>query len=128
MATETKTSGSPPGSNAARYEQLALFGPLVSELEAEHRRATRLHCLDCGVDTVAINEFYMVTDDVWRAANPSLDGMLCIECLERRLGRTLGPNDFSDAPCNSTFVMSERLRQRMNCAAALATTQSTHAR
>ena len=52
-------------------------------------------CMDCGVDTDAINESYMVIDDLWRAAVPTEAGMLCVGCLEKRLGRTLQRKDFA---------------------------------
>jgi hypothetical protein len=58
-------------------------------------------CLDCGVDTVAVGEYYTLFDDVWLAANPDYYGMLCIGCLEKRLGRELTPDDFTDCPLNS---------------------------
>ena len=44
-------------------------------------------CAACGVNTLHINEYYMVTDEVWEAAWPQDRGMLCIGCLENRLGR-----------------------------------------
>lgn len=57
-------------------------------------------CLDCGVVTIDIGEYYMVHDIIWDAANPMHHGMLCIGCLENRLGRPLRRGDFTDAPCN----------------------------
>jgi hypothetical protein len=39
--------------------------------------------------------------------------LLCIGCLERRLGRELEPVDFTDAPLNYGSRKSERLRQRL---------------
>ena len=51
-------------------------------------------CVDCGVHTIKIGEFYMVHSH----ASP-LDprgGMLCIGCLEERIGRRLSPADFTD--------------------------------
>jgi hypothetical protein len=40
-------------------------------------------------------------------------GMLCIACLEKRLGRQLTPADFTDALVNRLeFQMSNRLRHR----------------
>jgi hypothetical protein len=60
-------------------------------------------CIDCGCDTVkrrrGRNEYYMVRDDVWTSARMQ-DGMLCIGCLEARLGRRLMAHDFIDAPIN----------------------------
>jgi hypothetical protein len=52
----------------------------------------RFRCRDCGLDTGAgpgeIGEYYSVHDAVWAAARMQRDdGMLCIGCLETRLGR-----------------------------------------
>jgi hypothetical protein len=71
-------------------------------------------CKDCKVDTLAIDEYYMVTDEVWEMANPQRRGMLCIGCLEDRLGRQLTASDFTDVPLNSgMFGFSERLAARL---------------
>lgn len=72
-------------------------------------------CVDCGVDTSEINEYYMVTDAVWRATGlGKRDGMLCIGCLETRLNRRLAPQDFPPFPINSGFfAQSTRLRERL---------------
>src|SRR5262245_604740 len=51
-------------------------------------RRRRRHCLDCGIDTVAIGEYpYHLRDELWYAIVPSGRGMLCLDCVERRLGR-----------------------------------------
>jgi hypothetical protein len=71
-------------------------------------------CAACEVNTLHINEYYMLTDEVWNAAWPTGRGMLCIGCLEDRLGRQLTSDDFTDAPINQGyFGYSERLRQRL---------------
>ena len=71
-------------------------------------------CKDCEIDTLAINEYYMVTAPVWEAACPEHRGMLCIGCLENRLGRQLTASDFTDAPINrGVFQYSERLAARL---------------
>ena len=57
-------------------------------------------CLDCGVNTDEIGEYYMLTNEVWKEAVPDLVGMLCINCVELRLGRQLWPEDFMDSPIN----------------------------
>lgn len=71
-------------------------------------------CVDCAVDTWEIAEYYMVTDDVWRwyGAGP---GMLCIGCLERRMGRSLTAADFTMAPINTDidFRRSQLLQERL---------------
>jgi hypothetical protein len=79
-------------------------------------------CADCGVDTLAIREFYMVTDDTWALAWPCpiklMPGqqILCIGCLERRIGRTLTACDFAAVPLNDLTVKSARLRDRLTAA------------
>lgn len=57
----------------------------------------------------------MVTDQVWRSANPQGRGMLCIGCLESRLRRLLTRDDFTDAPLNSMNLItgSTRLKDRL---------------
>jgi hypothetical protein len=55
-------------------------------------------CVDCGHDTLD-NEVYMVHDRIWEKGGVG-DGLLCIGCLEARLGRPLSRADFTDAPIN----------------------------
>lgn len=79
------------------------------------------NCWDCGVNTSDIGEYYMVLDAVWQSAVPSrgsyygADGgvMLCIGCLESRLGRRLVSADFIDAPINYIFNQSDRMVDRI---------------
>lgn len=54
-------------------------------------------CHDCGIDVGELGEFvYTVTDDVWAATGLGPhDGLLCIGCLEARLGRRVGGDDFN---------------------------------
>lgn len=77
------------------------------------RRKSRFACVDCGVDTGRISEYYMLLDEVWAAAG-NIRGMLCIGCLEARLGRQLSARDFSDAPLNFIFPQSARLYDRLS--------------
>lgn len=72
------------------------------------------NCAACSVDTLSIDEYYMVTDEVWETAWPARSGMLCIGCLEDRLGRQLTASDFTAAPINhGVFPQSERLAARV---------------
>ena len=81
-------------------------------------------CLDCSVDTDAIDEYYMVLDTVWESAtNGDADGHLCVECLERRLGRTLRASDFSDREVNT----NPRMRRSPRLAARLLDQNSSQA-
>jgi hypothetical protein len=70
-----------------------------------------------------LSEVYMVKPKLWKAAGMNAgqggfgdtdgdSGCLCIGCLEKRLGRTLVPKDFSrHYPCNR-WPGTERLRAR----------------
>jgi len=89
------------------------------------KRKDPFECTDCGKNTSKINEYYMVHDSVWGAANMETnaafeqgltnirrpDGMLCVGCLENRLGRQLTPADFTDAEVNR-WRASDRLKSR----------------
>ena len=66
----------------------------------EHAVRRRFYCLDCGFDTY-YGEYYMLADKLWLQANPKIDGMLCIGCVEKRLGRKLKKEDFINCPLNS---------------------------
>jgi len=58
----------------------------------------------------------MVHDHVWIQTGlaPS-GGMLCVSCLEKRIGRTLVPSDFSNYPINNLleFPKSDNILSRM---------------
>ncbi|QBZ72764.1 hypothetical protein SEA_GODONK_176 [Gordonia phage GodonK] len=79
------------------------------------RRRKRFLCADCGVDTGKMHEFYFVKTELWLYAMHSTDGMLCIEHLEKRLGRQLRAEDFTDASINDPRknTMSTRLLERL---------------
>jgi hypothetical protein len=71
-------------------------------------------CSYCGENTILLDEYYMVRDDLWDRYG-ACDGMLCIGCLETRLGRKLTPADFNDIPLNfkDDRDRSDRLRDRL---------------
>lgn len=75
-------------------------------------------CWDCAACTLCTNEYYMVDNDLWLAATDELDTptdiMLCIGCLEGRLGGKLTSSDFPDLPINrGVFPYSTRLMNRL---------------
>jgi hypothetical protein len=75
-------------------------------------------CKDCTDNTSIMDEYYMVTDEIWAQAGMAPDGgMLCIGCLEARIGRQLTAADFPAYPVNhpAIFSQSERLAQRITC-------------
>jgi hypothetical protein len=60
------------------------------------------------------SELYFVRNAVWKAAMQPDGGWLCVECLERRIGRRLKPKDFDR---NHSFnhpglPCTDRLRDR----------------
>ena len=73
-------------------------------------------CVDCKVDTGKIGEHYFIRTDLWLKAMRTIRGMLCIGCLEKRLGRELRKSDFTDAFINSPEFepKSQRLMERLN--------------
>ena len=63
-------------------------------------------CKDCASD---YDEDYMVQNDFWKAYGGG-DGMLCIGCLEKRIGRKLRRQDFTDLPVNEINPETQSLR------------------
>lgn len=66
-------------------------------------------CDDCAVNTLVNGETYMVADALW----PPSAGILCVGCLEGRLGRLLQADDFKDVPLNRMGLKSTRLVERI---------------
>jgi hypothetical protein len=59
----------------------ALFNP-------SKRALARFRCRDCGVNVIKIGEYvYWAKPKVWREAKAGEDDLLCIGCLDQRLGR-----------------------------------------
>jgi hypothetical protein len=84
--------------------------------EPSWQEEAEANCVDCRWNAVRLGEWYMVHDDVWKAAGmETMGGALCIGCLEERLGRDLTADDFKDCPLNDLSVFpsasfSSRLR------------------
>ncbi len=72
-------------------------------------------CLDCRIDTSKANELYMLQDETWKLTGLGKVGMLCIGCIEDRIGRELTATDFNDSYLNNfrTASKSARLVSRM---------------
>lgn len=70
---------------------------VVDELK-EMLITDRMRCADCGGDTAG--DGYMVRDDIWAQARAPRLGRLHTACLEKRLGRQLVDQDYTDAPIN----------------------------
>lgn len=88
---------------------------ICPECDNPAKACAEFKCLDCGVNTLHNDEYYMVEDDIWDGVHPKRTGMLCIGCLEKRMGRKLTSTDFTDAPINyyGRFSQSARLYDRL---------------
>jgi hypothetical protein len=60
------------------------------------RLPAKYYCLDCEKPA----ESYMLNRDVWLAAMKPDEGLCCISCFEKRLGRDLHYTDFRPSPNN----------------------------
>ena len=72
---------------------------------------SKYECIDCGVNTSEINEIYYL--DIEEVKN--IEGHLCIDCMEKHLGRQLTENDFSYCQENMYWPnsKSEKLLNRL---------------
>lgn len=63
-------------------------------------------CEDCGLEYDAFDgHMVMLHFPLWEVVSCG-DTLMCLcdECIEKRLGRALGPADLTDAPVNSTYL------------------------
>jgi hypothetical protein len=110
------------------HDSVRAFDLARARLEVRAPATGRELCQDCGVDTTPCTgqrgcrhggrwEHYMVHNSLWRAAGMDV-GILCIGCLEARIGRRLNPGDFTPARINdaddswNTPRLASRLRGR----------------
>jgi hypothetical protein len=80
------------------FQALPLGLPLPwqehDSIDGDPKIDTRCRCVDCGEDKDG--EYYTVADEVWAASGLAPNGgMLCLACLEQRIGRLLVPGDFT---------------------------------
>lgn len=60
-----------------------------------------LPCDNCGKDCFKDpKDYYMVNDTVWLSVMPTKQGILCMDCLETKLGRKLKAEDIPNCPLN----------------------------
>lgn len=73
-------------------------------------------CLDCGIDTGKIHEHYFINTNLWLRMVGSKTGMLCVGCLEKRMGRKLKKSDFPSVHINNPklYPVSARLLERLS--------------
>lgn len=86
------------------------FTSRANNQESQYMSRTKWKCLDCNVDTGQIGEHYFINTSTWLNVVGSNKGMLCIGCLEIRLGRKLNIYDFPTVYINSLRNGSKSLR------------------
>ena len=64
---------------------------------AEHERK----CQDCRLKNTMV---YMADDDIWKSAGLD-DGICCVGCLAKRLGRKLEITDFKESKVNRQIFL-----------------------
>ena len=87
-------------------EELESLGPIPKVPNSRKKWI----CLDCLQDTGRMNEHYFVHTDIWLSVTKSISGMLCIGCLENRLGRKLNHLDFPEVTINNPKHGNKSLR------------------
>lgn len=69
-----------------------------------YKKFKNFNCIDCKVNTLEINQYYMVHWWIWKQSGGG-DRMLCIPCLAKRIGRPLVEADFpKDIPLSRIFL------------------------
>jgi hypothetical protein len=59
-------------------------------------------CMDCGKDTALDDkDYYMVKFEIWDKF-VGHSGMLCMDCMEKRIGHKLTKDDILDCPLNNS--------------------------
>lgn len=88
-----------------------VVGAMVMCILCEDNIDRGFHCVDCDVLTASsgCSEYYMVQHELWSVYGVRY-GMLCIGCLERRMGRELTSADFLDCPLNRVEYQPKSLR------------------
>ncbi|GGK32816.1 HEAT repeat domain-containing protein [Nocardia camponoti] len=81
-------------------------------------RARAWECAGCAVDTQTIDEYYMLQNALWESVSTEGERLLCIGCVEDRLGRTLTAADFTEVDVNRSpgWSRSARLMDRLGLA------------
>jgi len=98
-----------------RYDRALHRQKLIALLEryGQGIKRGRFGCVACGKDTNKSGEYYMVRDKVWAASGLGPhDGMLCLRCLERRIGREINIEDFA-AQCPTLKAWNKHVAARL---------------
>ncbi len=67
-------------------------------------------CKDCGKDTyIDEKDYYMVTEKIWKKFGLNGRGMLCMNCMELRLGRKLIKTDLRKCDLNNWNYYTQKI-------------------
>ena len=69
-------------------------------------------CKDCGKDVRNPKDMYMLEDNLWKQLGLKPGDFLCIDCLEKRLGREITQDDLKVLPINyfNTWLVENRYK------------------
>lgn len=70
-------------------------------------------CNDCGVDVLAIGDWYLARPEIRQGLGLGWEDNLCLACLEKRLGRKLRPGLLDVGPASSFFPSQPPLSARL---------------
>lgn len=80
----------------------------VAEREAHARWLIAIACFDCG----KYSDSPMLKNDIWDLTGLDRKKLLCLDCLEKRLGRMITLDDLNWSPAsNSIRRLVERAKQ-----------------
>lgn len=66
-------------------------------------------CQDCSTDNM---DYYMITEDLWDKYGCD-DRMLCLDCLQKRMGRGLVISDFTNCIVNDECEFIQKLKKEI---------------
>ena len=71
-------------------------------------------CIDCGVNVIEKGDYTMIDPKIWREQFGLKDkDNLCIDCIEKRLGREIRMGDIISTPSVEGYPQSKTLQARI---------------
>jgi len=96
--------------NEGLFDSLKNFFGQKKKIELPQEEIEIFTCKDCGNYDY---DMYMVNDDIWREyGNES--NTLCMDCLEKRMGRELTKDDFSEYKKTPANIHNPKVRKILN--------------
>jgi hypothetical protein len=57
-------------------------------------------CMECHKNTKNKIDYYMLNTFLWRSIAKDIKGMLCVSCVENKIGHTITKSDLLNCPLN----------------------------